>query len=67
MQIVVAHLLIIYNLNKILKNKKFSEKEKNDEIMANMIDEAERQLLIASEKIKENVIAFNFNLILKLF
>lgn len=32
-----------------------SEKEKNDEIMTNMIEEAERQLVFSSDRIKEEV------------
>lgn len=42
-------------MNYILKLKLISEKEKNDEIMANMIEEAERQLVISSDRIRDDV------------
>lgn len=32
-----------------------NEKEKNEEIMTNMIEEAERQLVISNERIKDNI------------
>lgn len=43
------------NENERLERAHKSEKEKNDEIMSNMIEEAERQLVFSSEQIKENI------------
>lgn len=41
------------NENERLEHAHKSEKEKNDKVMTNMIEEAERQLIMSSERIKE--------------
>lgn len=43
------------NENDRLERAHKSEKEKNDEIMTNMIEEAERQLVLSTDRIKEEI------------